>query len=132
MSLMSRELHQVWDALRASKGERDEALVAIRIRKLRGIRDIRIPIRGVLDVLNVELELQHGDIVIGRNSWRDEFPGQVRTLAKFDRLSNFLVLDGDSRKLEEELMPLLSGTREPCTCCSCRATARRSNGCGTP
>ena len=61
-------------------------------------------IRGVLDVLNVELELQHGDVVIGRNSGRDEFPGHVRTLAKFDRLSNFiLVLDGDSRKLEEEL-----------------------------
>ena len=61
-------------------------------------------IRGVLDVLNVELELQHGDVVIGRNSGRDEFPGHVRTLAKFDRLSNFiLVLDGDSRELEEEL-----------------------------
>ena len=61
-------------------------------------------IRGVLDVLNVELELQHGDVVIGRNSGRDEFPGHVRTLSKFDRLSNFiLVLDGDSRGLEEEL-----------------------------
>ena len=61
-------------------------------------------IRGVLDVLNVELELMHGDVVIGRDSGRDEFPGHVRTLAKFDRLSNFvLVLDGDSRGLEEGL-----------------------------
>ncbi len=61
-------------------------------------------IRGVLDVLNVEMELMHGDIVIGCNSGRDEFPGHVRTLAKFGRLSNFiLVLDGDSRKLEEGL-----------------------------
>ncbi len=61
-------------------------------------------IRGVLDVLNVEMELMHGDIVIGRNSGRDEFPGHVRTLAKFGRLSNFiLVLDGDSRELEEGL-----------------------------
>ena len=34
---------------------------------MRGIRDIRIPIRGVLDVLNVELELQHGDVLIRRN-----------------------------------------------------------------
>ena len=61
-------------------------------------------IRGVLDVLNVELELEHGDVVIGRNSGRDEFPGHVRTLAKFGRLSNFiLVLDGDSRELQERL-----------------------------
>ncbi len=61
-------------------------------------------IRGVLDVLNVELELQHGDVVIGRNSGRDEFPGHVRTLAKFGRLSNFiLVLDGDSREMKERL-----------------------------
>ncbi len=61
-------------------------------------------IRGVLDVLNVELELEHGDVVIGRNSGRDEFPGHVRTLAKFGRLSNFiLVLDGDSRELKERL-----------------------------
>ena len=29
-------------------------------------------------------------------------------------------------------MPLHSGTRKPRTCCSCRATARRSSGCGTP
>ena len=59
-------------------------------------------IRGVLDVLNVEMELMHGDVVIGCNSGRDEFPGHVRTLAKFGRLSNFiLVLDGDSRGLEE-------------------------------
>ncbi len=34
MSLMSRELRQVWDALRASKGERDEALAEVRIQKL--------------------------------------------------------------------------------------------------
>ncbi len=61
-------------------------------------------IRGVLDVLNVELELRHGDVVIGRNTGRDEFPGHVRTLAKFARLSDFvLVLDGDSRDLEARL-----------------------------
>lgn len=61
-------------------------------------------IRGVLDVLNVELGLLHGDVVIGRNTGRDEFPGHVRTLAKFDRLSGFiLVLDGDSRALEDRL-----------------------------
>ena len=61
-------------------------------------------IRGVLDVLNVDMGLLHGDVVIGRNTGRDEFPGHIRTLAKFDRLSGFiLVLDGDSRALEDRL-----------------------------
>ena len=61
-------------------------------------------IRGVFDVLNVELGLLHGDVVIGRNTGRDEFSGHVRTLAKFDKLSGFiLVLDGDSRAPEERL-----------------------------
>ena len=61
-------------------------------------------IRGVLDVLNVELGLLHGDVVIGRNTGRDEFPGHIRTLAKFGKLSGFiLVLDGDSRAMEDRL-----------------------------
>ena len=61
-------------------------------------------IRGILDVLNVELGLLHGDVVIGRNTGRDEFPGHIRTLAKFDRLTGFiLVLDGDSRTMEDRL-----------------------------
>ena len=61
-------------------------------------------IRGVLDVLNVEMELMHGDVVIGRNTGRDEFPGHVRLLAKFGKLSDFiLVLDGDSRSMEDTL-----------------------------
>lgn len=61
-------------------------------------------IRGVLDVLNVELRLLHGDVVIDRNTGRDEFPGHVRTLAKFNKLSSFIfVLDGDSRALRAKL-----------------------------
>ena len=77
-------------------------------------------IRGVLDVLNIELGLLHGDVVIGRNTGRDAFQNHVRTLAKFHKLSDFiLVLDGDSRSADT-----------PCTCCSCRATARRRRGCG--
>ena len=57
-------------------------------------------VRGVLDVLNVKLELRHEDVVIGRNTGRDEFPGHVRTLGKFGKLRDFiLVLDGDSRDL---------------------------------
>ena len=61
-------------------------------------------IRGVLDVLNVELGLLHGDVVIGRNTGRNEFPGHISMLAKFDKLSGFiLVLDGDSRAMEDKL-----------------------------
>ena len=64
-------------------------------------------IRGVLDVLNVELGLLHGDVVIGRDTGRDEFRNHVRTLAKFHKLSDFvLVLDGDSRALEAKLQAI--------------------------
>lgn len=61
-------------------------------------------VRGVLDVLNVKLGLRHEDVVIGRNTGRNEFAGHVRTLGKFGKLRDFiLVLDGDSRDLTETL-----------------------------
>ncbi len=61
-------------------------------------------VRGVLDVLNVNLGLRHEDVIIGRNTGRDEFPSHVRTLGKFGKLRNFiLVLDGDSRGLSGKL-----------------------------
>ena len=41
MSLISRELREVWDALRAAKGQRNEDLAEVRIRNLRGIWDLR-------------------------------------------------------------------------------------------
>jgi predicted ATP-dependent endonuclease of OLD family len=43
MSLIARELQDVWDALGAGNGQRDDALAEIRIRNLRGIRDLRVP-----------------------------------------------------------------------------------------
>ena len=61
-------------------------------------------IRGVLDILNVELGFRHEDIVVGRDTGSGEFPGHVRTLAKFHKLAEFiLVLDGDSRSMEVQL-----------------------------
>ena len=55
-------------------------------------------------MLNVELGLRHEDIVVGRNTGRDEFPSHVRTLGKFGKLADFvLVLDGDSRAMENRL-----------------------------
>ena len=61
-------------------------------------------VRGVLDVLNVEMGLRPEDVKVGRNTGNDEFPGHVRTLGKFGKLSDFiLVLDGDSRDMENRL-----------------------------
>ena len=61
-------------------------------------------IRGVLDVLNIQLSLRHEDVVVGRNTGSAEFPGHVRMLGKFGKLSDFvLVLDGDSRAMENDL-----------------------------
>lgn len=58
-------------------------------------------IRGVLNVLNLSMELHQEDVVIGRNTGKDEFPSHVRALCKFGKLKDFLlVLDGDSRAME--------------------------------
>ena len=43
MSLIAKELQDVWDALGADNGHRDDALAEVRIRNLRGIRDLRVP-----------------------------------------------------------------------------------------
>lgn len=64
-------------------------------------------IRGVFDVLNVQLGLLHGDIAISRNTGRDDFPAHIRMLAKFDKLAGFIaVLDGDSRAMDDKLHAL--------------------------
>ena len=69
---------------------------------------------GVLDVFHVELGLRHEDIVVGRNTGRDEFPGHVRTFGKFGFLSNFVVvLDGDSRAMENNLKAVAEGYGHP-------------------
>jgi hypothetical protein len=50
------------------------------------------------------LGLHHEDVVVGRNTGRGEFSSHVRTLGKFGKLSDFvLVLDGDSRAEENRL-----------------------------
>ena len=58
-------------------------------------------IHGVLDVLNPQLGMRHDDFVIGRDTGQDEFPGHIRTMGKFDKLRDLLVvLDGDARHRE--------------------------------
>ena len=67
-------------------------------------------IRGVLDVLNVELGLRHEDIIVGRNTGSAEFPTHVHALGKFKKLSEFLVvLDGDARDMENKLKVVAEG-----------------------
>ena len=51
MSLISRELREVWVALRAAKGQRDDDLAEVRIRNLRGIWDLRFPFPYPVTVL---------------------------------------------------------------------------------
>lgn len=61
-------------------------------------------IMGVLDVLNIELGMRHEDFIIGKNTGRDEFPSHIRTLGKFKKLADFIIiLDGDSRHMEARL-----------------------------
>ena len=70
-------------------------------------------ILGVFDVLNARLDLRHEDVVIGRNTGRNEFPGHIGMLAKFDKLSGFIVvLDGDSRAMEDQLRKIAEKHRQ--------------------
>ncbi len=59
---------------------------------------------GFMDVLNIKLGLRHEDFVIGRDTGQSEFPNHVRTLSKFGKMNDFLiVLDGDSRHLKARI-----------------------------
>jgi len=61
-------------------------------------------ILGVLDYLTAKMHLRHDDFTIGRNTGRGEFGGHIRTLAKFQKLEDFLfVLDGDARNEDAKL-----------------------------
>ena len=95
MSRIDRELKDVWDAL-VPIDEVDTGLCEDEVAE--GV------IRGVLDPLNIKLGLRHEDIVVGRNTGRSEFPSHIRMLGKFHKLADFVVvLDGDSRAMENEL-----------------------------
>ena len=90
-------------------------------------------IRGVLDVLNVEMGLRPEDVEVGRNTGRDEFSRPTfRTLGKFGKLSDFiLVLDGDSRDMENSLKAVAEGYGHAfATFVFFREMHRRSIGCG--
>ena len=51
MSLIARQLREVWDALRANHAEWDCHLEEVRIKRLRGIEDLRVPFTYPVSVL---------------------------------------------------------------------------------
>ena len=51
MSLITRQLEEVWKALRASENQRRHVLQEVRLRNLRGIRDLRVPFHYPVSVL---------------------------------------------------------------------------------
>ena len=51
MSLISAQIQEVWDALRASHAEQGYYLEEVRIKNLRGIKDLRVPFNYPVSVL---------------------------------------------------------------------------------
>jgi len=61
-------------------------------------------VQGVMDELAPRLGLSAGDLDVGHDTGKDEFPQHVRTLARFHQLDGFLfVLDGDGKNLENQV-----------------------------
>jgi predicted ATPase len=61
-------------------------------------------IRGVLDYLAPRLDLEHGDIVVGRDSGKQQFRHYVEVFAQLRQLDRTVfVLDGDAADLLEDL-----------------------------
>ncbi len=59
---------------------------------------------GVMDYINPKLNLVPDDIIIGKDTGKDEFPSHITALGKFGKLNEFIfVLDGDARDLDSKL-----------------------------
>lgn len=59
---------------------------------------------GLLDVLNPKLGLVHNDIVVGRDTGKEQFGQHIEAIGKFQQLDSFIfVLDGDARPLDANL-----------------------------
>ncbi len=43
MSLLKKNLSQIWDQLRAKKSQMSDFLESVQIKNLRGIQDLRVP-----------------------------------------------------------------------------------------
>lgn len=59
---------------------------------------------GVLDYINPKLNLVHDDLIVGRDTGKEEFPAHITALGKFGRLNEFIfVLDGDAKGMDEKM-----------------------------
>ncbi|MCL6589080.1 MAG: AAA family ATPase [Firmicutes bacterium] len=62
-------------------------------------------IRGALITITMKLDLRPDDIVVGKDTGKDQFAQHIEALGKFSQLDSFLfVLDGDARYLKGELI----------------------------
>jgi predicted ATPase len=61
-------------------------------------------LNGLLDHLNPKIGLAHDDVVIGRDTGKEQFPMHIEAIGKFNQLGQFLfVLDGDALPMEANL-----------------------------
>lgn len=66
-------------------------------------------IRGVLDRINLDLQLSHDGITVGRDTGKDQFAQHVEALGKFNLLDDFVfVLDGDAKEVESQMIQTAS------------------------
>src|SRR5262249_46472999 len=60
---------------------------------------------GIFDHLSPKLQIVPSDIVIGRDTGKEEVKTYLKALARFDLLGSFVfLLDGDARSLEPALL----------------------------
>lgn len=66
-------------------------------------------VRGVLEHVGPAIDLLQGDIEVGRDTGKDQYPHHLETLARFKRLHDVVfVLDGDGA----DIRPILEGRAE--------------------
>ena len=65
MSLIDKELRAVWDALRGSRPHRENFLEEINVRKMRGIKDLRVPFDYPVTVLAGENACGKSTVLFG-------------------------------------------------------------------
>lgn len=62
-------------------------------------------VRGILDGIGQEIDLVQNDILVGRDTGKNQFPSHLEALAKFRRLHDVVfVLDGDGRDVGPGLL----------------------------
>ena len=62
-------------------------------------------LRGLIEAEAIDFEIAQNDIIIGKDTGKDQFLNHLETFAIFRKLSNVLfVLDGDGRNIKEKMI----------------------------